>query len=98
MSPATDARRGAEQRPALRKAGDADLHPSTPLPDDAEPPFLRRGAVTADAIGSPDKDRLVDLDVEVPKSLRKSLKAEAKRRGISLDHLVAEALRERPGR
>lgn len=84
-------------QPGLRKAGDADLHPSTPVHvDEAE---LRRiGASTADAVGGPDRDRLVDLGVKIPKSLRKQVRAEAKRRGVSVDEVVAEALRARPFR
>ena len=81
----------------LRKAGDADVHPTTPAPAE-EPAFLRRGATTADALGSPDKDRLVDLDVQVPKSLRKAVRQEADRRGITPDEVVAEALRDRTAR
>jgi hypothetical protein len=82
-------------RTALRKAGDADLHPSTPTHPADEPSLLRRGATTADSIGSPDRDRLVDLGVQVPKSLRKSIRSEATRRGMSVDAVVAQALRDR---
>jgi len=88
---------GAPERKGLRKAGDADVHPSTPQAT-AEPSFLRKGVNTADSVGSPDRDKLVDLGVKVPKSLRKSVRAEAGRRGMSVDHLVAEVLRERPAR
>jgi hypothetical protein len=87
--------KGGPGRPALRKAGDADLHPSTPQEAAAEPSFLRRGLTTADSVGMPDRDKLVDLGVQVPKSLRKSVRAEAQRRGMTVDQLVAEALRER---
>ena len=89
---------GGFTRPALRKAGDADVHPTTPPASPEEPSLLRIGATTADAIGSPDRDKLVDLGVSVPKSLRKALRAEAKRRGMTLDSLVAEALRDRANR
>jgi hypothetical protein len=85
----------ASPRPTLRKAGDADLHPSTPLGTVEEPSFLRKGLNTADAVGMPDRDKLVDLDVQVPKSLRKGVRAEAKRRGMTPDAVVAEALRDR---
>ncbi len=81
-------------RPALRKAGDADLHPSTPQISD-EPSFLRKGVNTADSVGMADRDKLVDLGVQIPKSLRKGVRAEAKRRGMTVDALVAEALRDR---
>ncbi|MCX6431939.1 MAG: hypothetical protein NTX29_03865 [Actinobacteria bacterium] len=82
-------------RPALRKAGDADLHPSTPQVSVDEPSFLRRGLNTADAVGMADRDKLVDLGVQIPKSLRKGVRAEAKRRGMTVDSVVAEALRDR---
>ena len=85
-------------RPELRKASDADLHPSTPQGAIEEPSLLRRGSNTADSVGSPDRDKLVELSVKVPKSLRKLVRAEAKRRNMSVDELVAEALRERAGR
>jgi hypothetical protein len=82
-------------RPALRKAGDADVHPSTPQGVTDEPSFLRKGLNTADAVGMPDRDKLVDLGVQIPKSLRKGVRAEAKRRGMTVDQIVAEALRDR---
>jgi hypothetical protein len=95
MTP-NDAKR--PNRPALHKAGDSDVHPSTPPPTGDDMSLLRVGATTADAVGMPDKDRLVDLGVQVPKSLRKSVRQEAKRRGITVDAVVAEALRTRPAR
>ncbi len=82
-------------REPLRKAGDADVHPTTPFGHGDEPGFARRGSTTSDAIGPPDKDKLVALAVQVPKSLRKAVRAEAERRGISVDEVVAEALRDR---
>ena len=82
-------------RPALRKAGDADLHPSVSVHLADEPSMLRRGITTADSIGAPDKDKPVDLGAKVPKSLRKSVRAEAARRGMTVDAVVAEALRDR---
>ena len=53
---------------------------------------------TADSIGTPDKDKLVTLEVTLPKSLRKSVRQEAKRRGISVDEVIIEVLRDRPSR
>ena len=50
---------------------------------------------TADSVGMADRDKLVDLGVQIPKSLRKGVRAEAKRRGMTVDALVAEALRDR---
>jgi len=84
-----------QPRTGLRKAGDHDLHPSTPQGVAEESTLLRKGLHTSDSVGAPDRDKLVDLDVQVPKSLRKLVRAEAKRRGISVDELVAEALRDR---
>lgn len=81
-------------KPQLRKAGDADIHPSAPTADEAR--FGRLGSWTSDAVGAPDKDKLVNLDVQVPKSLRKAVRAEADRRGVPVDDVVCEALRERP--
>jgi hypothetical protein len=82
-------------RAGLRKAGDHDLHPSTPQGAPEESTLLRKGLHTSDSVGAPDRDKLVDLGVQVPKSLRKLVRAEAKRRGITTDELVAEALRDR---
>ena len=81
--------------PGLRKAADADLHPSTPQHGDSEPSFLRAGVSTADSVGKPGKDKPVTLEVTVPKSLRKALRLEAKRRDISVDEVVIEALQHR---
>lgn len=91
MSPRTQ-----DNRPPLRKAGDADVHPTAPAVEDAR--FGRPGMSTGDSVGAPDKDKLVDLGVQIPKSLRKSVRAEAERRDITVDQLVAEALRERSAR
>lgn len=85
----------ATGRRPLRKAGDADVHPSLPTADQAEPSLLRPGASTADAVVTADAEKPVTLEVTVPKSLRKSVRAEAKRRGVSVDEIVLEALRER---
>ena len=88
-------------RAGLRKAPDADLHPSTPVGDSAipaDPSWLRGRSSTADSVGTPDKDKLVTLEVTLPKSLRKSVRQEAKRRGISVDEVVIEVLRDRPSR
>lgn len=93
MTP-SDAKR--PDRPSLHKAGDGNVHPSTPPATSEDASLLRVGATTADAIGMPDRNRLVDLGVQIPKSLRKSVRQEAKRRGLSVDAVVAEALRTRP--
>lgn len=85
---------GTGDRPPLRKAGDAEVNPVTPEPTLDSPP-VRLGGSTGDAIGAPDKDKLVDLGVKVPKSLRKSVRREAERLGIPVDKYVAEILRRR---
>jgi predicted HicB family RNase H-like nuclease len=77
-----------EQRPTLRKAPDALAHPTAGL---ASEDTILRGS-TSDAVI---KDKLVTLEVEIPKSLRKTMRAEARQRGITLDALVTEALRAR---
>ena len=70
------------------RPGDADLHPSTPQAAASEPSFLRKGLNTGDSVGPPDRDKLVDLGVKVPKSLRKAVRDEAKRRGMTVDDVV----------
>jgi hypothetical protein len=89
---------GPPARPGLRKAGDSDVHPSLPSVDSTEPSLLRPGNSTADAVLGADADKPVTLEVTVPKWLRKSVRAEAKRRGVTVDEVVADALRERPTR
>ena len=76
------------ERAPLRKAGDADLHPS-----DIPASDLNLGGTTSDSVIS--KDKLVKLDVRLPKSLRKSLRREAEERGLSVDAIVVEALTHR---
>ena len=51
-----------------------------------------KGHATSDAILGATKDKLVDLGVRVPKSVRKRLKAEAKERGVSPDAIVSAIL------
>lgn len=87
-----------EPRPALAKAPDAELHPvsgkavSAPVPAKIGKPGgankLGKG-VASDTLRGSAKDKLVDLDVRVPKSLRKRLRAEAKSRKVSPDEIVA---------
>lgn len=84
--------------PGLRKAPDADVHPSTPQHGEAEPSFLRAGVSTADSVGKPGKDKDVTLEVTLPKSLRKAVRQEAKRRGMTVDEVVVEALQSRIAR
>lgn len=66
-------------RPALRKAADAEVHPTTQV----------AAATTSDAIL---EGKLVPLDVKVPKKLRRQARRVAKKDGASLDQFVARAV------
>ena len=77
--------------------------PSLPAPSHEEPEIpvevkgkrkslKRKGKATSDALLGAPKDKLVDLDVRVPKSVRKRLRAEAKERGLSPDAIVTAIL------
>ncbi len=88
-------------RPALSRAADADVHPVTGriAPSigagrSAGRSFkpMKGGPTTADSIMGEAGDKLVDLGVRVPKSLRKKLRQQAKARGVSIDDLVASIL------
>lgn len=70
--------------------------PAEPAPE-TEPrakrkSLKRKGKATSDALLGAPKDKLVDLDVRVPKSVRKRLRAEAKERGLSPDAIVTAIL------
>jgi len=84
-------------RPALRKAADANVHPS--LPAAAEQSYedlsTRAGSSASDTMRPPAKDKLVELSVEIPKSLRKELRKKAEEQGVTLDALVTLYLRNR---
>lgn len=85
-----------EQHSGLRKAADSDLHPSTPQSGALETSSsLRSGSSTGDSVGMPGKDKPVALEVTLPKSLRKALRQEAKRRDITVDEIVIDALQHR---
>jgi hypothetical protein len=76
-----------ERRPALQRAKDADRHPTLPKREKSD---LRRrkGLSTSDTLRDPRGEKLVTLEIEVPKALRKQLRAEAKRRGVTVSELV----------
>lgn len=80
-----------QARPALARAADSGIHPVSGQAEPVRPMSYRptKGTSTADAIRGPAKDKLVDLGVRIPKSLRKQLRAEAKARDITVDELVA---------
>ncbi len=86
--------RKSPEKHSLRKAGDADVHPTAPAIEESR--FGRPGMTTGDSVGAPDKNKLVEFTVRIPKSLRKSVRAEAERRSVTVDEIVAEALRGRP--
>jgi hypothetical protein len=88
-------------RPALSRAADADVHPVTGRTAvslgagrSAGRSFkpTKGGPTTADSIMGAAGDKLVDLGVRVPKSVRKKLRQQAKARGVSIDELVANIL------
>lgn len=90
-----------QPRPALSRAADADVHPVTGriAPSIAAGGSAGRsfkpakgGPTTADSIMGSAGDKLVDLGVRVPKSVRKKLRQQAKARGMSLDDLAASIL------
>ena len=84
-------------RPALRKAADANVHPSLPAVAEQSHEDLstRAGASASDTMREPSKDKLVEITIELPKSLRKSLRKEAESRGMSVDALITQYLRNR---
>lgn len=78
-------------RPALSRASDAVWHPTLPREQSERAP-LSSGA-TSDALLGPKEDKLVELTIELPKSLRKALRAEAEERGLTVDQLIALLVR-----
>jgi len=54
-----------------------------------------KGKATSDALRGKHKTKNVDLGVKVPKELRKQLRKEAVRRGITVDELVTILLGDR---
>lgn len=83
-------------RAALTKATDAALHPTLPRDQEERAP-LSTGA-TSDALLGPKRDKLVELNIELPKSIRKALKTEAEKRGMSVDQLITMLARHYLGR
>lgn len=82
------------QRQALRKAADADLHPTLPANDaPIEDLATRSGASTSDTMRDPGPEKSVELTVEIPKSLRKRLRKAAERSATTPDAIVAMLLR-----
>lgn len=67
-------------RPALRKATDADVHPTT---------YLASPNSTGDAVLG---GKEVEMTVRVPKKLRKELRRIAKMDGVTVDRVVTNAI------
>lgn len=57
--------------------------------------MVRVGSATSDVLRGKAGDKLVEITVRLPKSLRKQLKAEAKARGTTVDDLVAHCLAQK---
>lgn len=83
-----------EPRPALRKAPDGRVHPATPTVPST---ISLGGGATSDALRGKSKDKLVDLGVRVPKSLRRRVREIAEDQGATADDVVTAILRERLG-
>lgn len=82
----------SSDREPLRKAGDDHLHPSAVHLPESE---IHLGGTTADAVRLSKKDKPVSLEVNIPKSVRRSVRDEAARRGLTVDEVVLEALQSR---
>jgi hypothetical protein len=83
------------QRPALAKSADADLHPTTPKLEPIDDLTSKAGSATSDVMRAPKEEKLVTVKIDIPKSLRKSLRIEAEKRGISVPPLINAVLRDR---
>ncbi len=82
------------QRPALQRAADSDIHPVLPAHEPIADLSRKAGFATSDAL-RPKPDKPVVVAITMPKSLRKTLRSEAARRGMSVDDLVVALLRDR---
>ena len=67
-------------RSALKKAPDADLHPTT-----------HTVSTTGDAVL---EGKLVPVNIKVPKKLRKKARAQAKAAGLTIDEFITTAIAE----
>jgi hypothetical protein len=73
-----------ERRPALKRAADAEVHPTAPGGDLRR----RKGLSTSDTLRDPRGEKVVTVEVKMTKALRKQLRNEAKRRGVSVSELI----------
>ncbi len=79
----------ATPRPALRKAEDSDIHPTTHTSiQKTKPPLFGRSS-TGDAVL---EGKEVEITVRIPKRLRKQVRQAAKRDGSSMDQFIIAAL------
>lgn len=78
------------RRPALKKSADANVHPT--LAQGSSGFKKRKGSATSDTLRDPRGEKTVEITLTIPKNLRKQLKAEAKRQGISLEDLIGTLL------
>lgn len=89
-----------EPRPTLQRAADSDIHPvsgrvETEVVAEKPKKHKKSKGATSDTMRSPRKkdEKLVELSVDVPKSLRKKVRALADERGITPDQMVSDILR-----
>jgi hypothetical protein len=84
-------------RPSLRKAGDSSVHPVSETKS-SEPKRMGPDATgfgnASDSVTRPRREKLVEVSIAIPKSLRKKLKSDAKAKGISVNELIALRLNE----
>jgi hypothetical protein len=78
-----------ERRPALKRASDADVHPTLASGDLRR----RKGLSTSDTLRDPRGEKSVTVEVTMPKALRKQLRSEAKSRGMSVSELIVTILK-----
>ena len=88
-------------RPALRKADDAYVHPATPGATPGATPVARPrkadlrtrpGRSTSDVLRPKKADPAVTIKVELPNSVRKELRRQAKNAGLKAEQLAAYVL------
>lgn len=77
-----------ERRPALKRAADAEVHPTLPTSDLRR----RKGLSTSDTLRDPQGKKSVTVEVKMSKALRKELRTEAKRRGVNVSELIVAIL------
>ena len=84
-------------RPSLRKAGDSSVHPVSET-GSSKPKRMGQEANSfgnvSDSVKRPRREKLVEVSIAIPKSLRKKLKSDAKAQGISINELIALRLND----